>query len=242
MDYRIVIRSYKRVNVLMCRTLPILKRNFLLSKTIICVQDESELEAYKEGLKEYPELNYKIAPRSSAFEAYHAISILFPERYPLLFLDDDLIDFFTFDDTLVCHKNACCLDTTLQNAFQRIQDDDLGSFTFNFSTNKMYVVKPPKMDFMMTFIYGGAFGVLNNHSLFQNLQPLDDCEITARLWTRFGGTLILRRAGFRINVAESLAGGSSDASFRQEQTRLETTKLLCEALLPKYPDIFAGIK
>lgn len=238
MNYSIAVRSYRRVKLLATHTYAMLKRNSLLHRTTVFVQDAEDYNLYTAA---FPDVKIVLTTGKSGEDAFRVMCDYYPPNHPIVFFDDDVEDFFTFDADMKLTKKATTLHETLLEGFKLIDEHNLGSFTFLFSDNRLHARAKPRVKFQFRFLFGGAFGCRNEKDLIFTQSTQDDVERTARFFKKYGGVLNFFRCGFKINVGCG-EGGNQDCDMRKAETRLEATRKSAEELLPRYPEVFAAVK
>ena len=238
-DYVIAIRSHKRSKKLEKETWSIIKNNHLENKTYIFVNDD-EVNDYSQ----YPNvIGVKVKKGKDVF--IH-ICNYFPVGQQIVFMDDDLIRFYTFNSENKVFLDSTHLDKLIKDGFELIDTFSLGAFSCSMNTkgsyvNRLWIRDKPEREFCFKFLQGCFFGCRNDPSLICSLSDQDDTERTANFIERYKGILYYHRAGMKNNFGQG-EGGLADSTQRTSASRLEQTKKDAEELIQRKPLIFEKVK
>lgn len=239
MDFVIAIRSHKRAEMLESHTYAILKRNNLEDNAYIFVNEEQ--------VEEYGRFPRVIGVQSKcAKEKFQRMTEHFPIGQRIVFMDDDLIDFYHFNSLTKPTRKSTRLRALIEDGFDLVDRYNLGSFSCSMNSkgatiNPLYIRGKPEREFTFRFLQACFFGCRNDPALINTLSDQDDVERTAAYFERYKGILFYWRAGFK-NDFGSGSGGSSEAAMRTQATRLEETKRTSEELFTRMPSVFVGTK
>jgi hypothetical protein len=219
MEYVIAVRTYERPAMFQSHTLTMLRSQGLQDRLYVFVG--SDIEAYR-TLE--PDLRYIQVPKGGA-AAIKAICEYFPRRQPILFLDDDLQEFFRYDASANAFSGYGLHDM-VSAAFQVA---DL--FSFSSLRNRYWL---QKMDNYFrpscVSIAGCCFGAYNIPELIST--PFSHCDDLLRTIQYFKvGKMpwIYQGSGFKTAYAKNPGG-------LQANGERADTKATCEEMLPLVKD------
>jgi hypothetical protein len=208
--YKIAIRSYKRHELVVSRTLKILTENSIdKSRIYIFVANEEEYELYSKTCSHL--VGSIIIGELGGWQQTKFIQDYFPEGTPLFFMDDDLIYFYEFENSPEKEnfvKNSVNLEEYILDGFQTLlQLNILTAFTFKGMTNHFYVNGKPWKEFRTSVLHGGYWGCFNSKDfVVENYSHCDDSIRTARTIDKFGGMLTYNWIGFHNNYGTEIGG------------------------------------
>ena len=231
-EYVIACRSYGRATVFPKKTFRMLEHNKLTGRLYVFVASAAEKRAYRDNLPGFPADRIVIgAPGLAPVTRY--ICRYFPEGQRIVFVDDDLDQFFVMprQGQGRIQKDSAALHKYLEDGFRTIDAHDLGSFTFSFLSNAFYLTGKPFKEFR-PFIVGGSFFCMRNE---RKLIPVDvgqseDVLRSCRLFEKYGGTLVYWYAGFGTHYGKEAGGMQSSGDRGDAASRLKTTKEISQKL------------
>jgi hypothetical protein len=217
-DFVIAVRTYKRASTFVLRTYKTLEENNLTDRLYIFVASEEERVLYETALagKTYKEL---IVAELGAQKAMNFAIRYFPEGKPIVFFDDDLYRFFTFNSAGKYCKRAINLKDYILDGFQTTEHLGTNGFGFSFIGNKLYLKGKPFKEFRTFFLPGNCFALRNDHSLIitETDGHLDDAVRNLRLLERYRGVLIYWWGGFETYYGTEAGGLQSYGRENQEE-------------------------
>ena len=130
-EYVIACRSYGRATVFPKKTFRMLEHNKLTERLFVFVASAAEKRAYRDNLPGFPADRIIVGvPGGAAITRF--ICRYFPEGQRIVFMDDDLDQFFVMPRQGRIQKDSAALHKYLEDGFRTIDAHDLGSFTFSF--------------------------------------------------------------------------------------------------------------
>lgn len=216
-EYVIAVRSYKRAELFQRSTLQIIKEQGLLERLYVFVgSDLSEYTALE------PDLRYVSVPAGGA-NAIRAICEYFPRGQPIVFLDDDLEEWFWFDISAnTIHHDR--LHEFLADGFAH------APFSFKSLTNKHWMRSLPPFRPSYSTMAGCFFGAFNEPELITTEQAhCDDLVRTVAYFNVGRVPWAWQHAGFKTAYAKN-AGGLQSSGDRTD------TLSVCHSILPSVRD------
>lgn len=194
MDYKIVVRSYGRANLIRNKTIRFLEeqKDLNLEDSLYIVVHESELALYEESLREVKKAGFIVKKKPGANESVRATREFFPVGTPIFFMDDDLTSLLHFEETpnKANSKKLDCLGKYLEDAFTTLKEIGAESWTVSNARNFFWVAGKPWKEFRPTLMIGGIFGAFNSDLLLTKYGHEEDQERSSRYVEHFGGALI----------------------------------------------------
>jgi len=228
-EYVIACRSYARSAVFPHKTYHMLKENKLLDRLYVFVASEEEKEKYIASLPNFPADRIIVGILGGA-KIIEFICNYFPEGQQIVFMDDDLDRFFIFDKDGKYIKDSTNLKKYIEDGFKTIDRFDLGSFTFSFLSNAMFIKGKPFKEFRPFIVAGNFFGTRNSKLIPTKLAHADDALRSSRYFDKYGGTLLYWSAGFATKYGKEEGGLQGSGNRGDAQTRLDLTKRVSEEL------------
>lgn len=216
-DYVVAVRSYKRAEMFQRATLRVLREQGLIDRLYVFVG--SDIEEYR--MRE-PELRYVSVPAGGA-NAIRAICNHFPRGQPIVFLDDDLEEWFWFDvsENAVRHDR---LHEFLTDGFAH------APFSFKSMTNKHWMRSLPPFRPSYSTMAGCYFGAFNEPELIGTEQAhCDDLVRTVHYFAAGRVPWAWQHAGFKTAYAKN-AGGLQASGDRTD------TLAICHTIRPSVAD------
>jgi len=221
-DYVITVRTYKRPELFQRATLRVLRDQGLLDRLYVFVgSDIAEYAALE------PSLRYIQAP-VGGHNAIRAICDYFPRGQPILFLDDDLEEFFQYD--------------VLSDSFQHHGLHELvvsgfahAPFTFKSMTNRFWMKSLPSGRPSYSTMAGCYFGSYNEPELITtDTAHCDDLLRTVAYLKRGRVPWAWQYAGFKTKYAKN-PGGLQESGDRTD------TLAVCHSIGPQLEGWVSGI-
>jgi hypothetical protein len=205
-DYVIACRSYGRAAVFPNKTYQMLTRNGLVDRLYIFVANAAEKRRYEAALVGRPYAAIVIG-RLGGANAIRAICSYFPRGKRIVFMDDDLDRFFDFDRAGRFRADSDALGRYLEDGFATIDREGIGSFTFSFLKNKLWLEGKPFKEFRPFTMAGNFFGVRNDPAMITTeFSHGDDLVRSVRYLERYGGVLVYWWAGFDTRYGQEPGG------------------------------------
>lgn len=221
-SFVIAVRTFMRANIFHTYTLRVIREQGLIDKLYVFVG--SDIEEYR-ALD--PDLRYISVPKGAA-NATRAICDYFEPGQPILFLDDDLSEFFRYDISSDTFAKDSLFDIVVE-AFAH------APFDFASITNRLWLRKFPQMGRSYTTLSGCYFGAYNDRSLIpQATSHCDDLSRTISYWRAGLPTYRVMRAGFKTKYAKN-PGGLQSSGDRND------TLTVCASIAPFVKDYCSGI-
>lgn len=242
-DFVIAVRSYQRAEMFRDMTYAMLSKQEginLKECLYIFVADGEEHDRYTQVLGDLP---YKkiVIGRKGGKEIIDFISDYFPYLQPIVFMDDDLEEFFEFTDTpskSTFNKSSTQLLRYIEDGFKTLEVTQ-SAFSFSFYSNEFYLQGKPWKEFRPAELAGGFFGCLNKPSNIKtDTAHLDDISRSCRLITKYGGVLIYQWGGFKTATGKNPGGlqSSGDRGLDPE-TRTEHLRWKAEQVYKNNPEV-----
>lgn len=232
-DYVIACRSYGRATSFPQKTYRMLEHNKLIDRLYVFVATAAEKKLYREQLPEFPAGRIVIGAPGLA-PVTRCICKYFPEGQRIVFMDDDLEQFFVMPfmpSGGKIQKDSTVLHKYLEDGFRTIDAHDLGSFTFSFLSNSFYLTGKPFKEFRPFLVGGSFFGCRNDRTLIPvNVGQSEDVLRSCRFFERYGGTLVYWYAGFGTHYGKEAGGMQSSGDRGDAATRLKLTKEISQKL------------
>ena len=225
-DYVIACRSYKRATVFPEKTYRMLSHNGLTDRLYIFVANKEEKDLYEAALKDQGYKQIVIGKLGGA-NAINAICNFFPKGQRILFVDDDLNRFFTFDKEGTYTKDSKALHRYIEDGFDSIDRYDMGAFTFSFLSNKFYLKGKPFKEFRPFILAGNFFGTRNDPAMITTkpyTSHADDSQRTCRYIDHYGGILVYWWGGFDTHYGKEEGGLQASGDRGSAAERLKKTE------------------
>ena len=219
---KIVVRSYGRSKEVLGHTLQFLRsqERLDLSSALYMVVHEDQAREYEAEIKDFPLAGFIVKDKKGGHESIKAAHRFFPEGEPILFMDDDFLEIFHYEQLV--NKGRVPLRNLVdyvEDAFRTCAEKGVGLWGANFTNNFLYKKGSPFKEIKPAHICGAFFGGFNEPLLCTEQAHEEDRIRGSRYIERDGGTLIYNWWGAPAPV---LAGG-------MQQDRAQGTKELCEA-------------
>jgi hypothetical protein len=212
-DYVIAVRTYARSQMFPSMTYKTLERSRLTDRLYIFVANNEEKHLYQEALTGKPYKAIVVGALGGA-NATRAICDYFPVGKRIVFMDDDLEQFFEFQGDkpgVPFIKDSDRLGRYITDGFATIDRFGLGSFTFSFYQNRMWLSDKPFKQFRPFTLAGNFFGVRNDRSMIPTKHShSDDLVRSCRYLDTYGGVLVYWWAGFKTNTFKNPGGLSKE--------------------------------
>jgi len=231
-DYVIAIPSYKRPNVIIDKSLKMLKTGGVpASKIVIFVANEEEHADYLESVPK--DLYGKIVVGVKGITNQRKFIInYFPEGKCIVSIDDDVeqVEKMNGPNKLVKIKNV---DAFFKAAFQELKKNGLYIWGIYPVRNPFFM--KPNVSTSLKFIIGTMYGFINRHD--RNLEPSsqikekEDVEQSILYYLKDGG--VLRYNNTTIKTKFHSEGGLG----KKTAERFDNNEKAAEYLNKTYPDL-----
>lgn len=241
-DYVIAVRSYDRPWDFKKKTYAMLHRQKELNlkeRLYIFVADEEQRAIYQHVLNGWPFKEIVVGVKGGK-EIVHFIGDSFLVGQPIVFMDDDLEEFFEFTseptkDSLC--KNSTKLHDYIIDGFKTIKDTG-SAFSFSYYKNEFYLQGKPWKEFRPYNLPGSFWGAYNDADFVKIYTAhLDDIIRTCRYIDRFGGVVVFHWGGFVTRTGLNSGGMQSSGDRGDSSTRDDTLKTITERVYDSDPFI-----
>ncbi len=260
--YVIAIPSYKRATLLLHKTLKMLYRHKINPRIIyIFLANNQEYQEYTttysdplviadykipDGYKRFIQKANFIIGLKGLRNQRNFISTYFPEKQPILYLDDDIqeivqLDTYTAKLTQSARrKQAMRPCTSLHNfiisAFQQAKTS--GAYIWGVYPIANPYFMTPTVSTSLKFIVGPMYGVINRHLAHLRLttDEKENVERTLQYFTLDGIVIRFNYISIITNYF-STPGGMQASLSRPKSTRKQAALSAAEYLHAKYPEI-----
>lgn len=208
MDYKIVIPSHQRSNIIKSKTLKLLERHNIPKEKIYIFVAEDEIDTYKKNLPSYNIVKGKKGLR----ENRKAISLYFDEETKICSIDDDVKDLINYQKNSINN-----LDYLIKDSFNYLNATGLRLMGIHPCNNPFFYTENISND--LKFICG-AFRCFINTRLCErrNYTLLEDYETTLRYYLYSGGVARWNHIGVIANY-KTLKGGLKE--IRTDEMKLK---------------------
>jgi hypothetical protein len=200
--FHIAVRSYQRAAIFHSHTLPILRKHGLTD--VLTVFIGSDIQPY---LDLDPDIRCIQVPKG-AHKATEAICAHYPRDTPIVFMDDDLKDYFE------CDVSGNAIPGNLREAIQKGFESG-PIFSFAHSTNRYWMKQRPAITKRYGIVPSYAFGALNRPELL--VVPYSQGEEPYRTVQYLKRGIIphmLQHCAFKITGWGKMSGGSQSSGDR----------------------------
>jgi len=220
-DYRIVVRTYKRPELFYKYTYSLLEKQGidLAKRLIIVLANEEELQSYSESLKKMKYLT-TIFSGVGAKEAVIAGCKFVGDGVPVVYMDDDMEAFFEFITTPSNDKNTLVEESTnleryILDGFETCRKENLNAFSFLYMKNPFYIKDKPFKETKPFKISGGFFGILSNneYDVCPKYGHTEETQRSVKIIERYGSALLYNWCGFKTQTG-FLEGGMQISNDR----------------------------
>ena len=220
MDYKIVIPSYKRADILRQRTIQMLMNyNIPMEKVYVFVVQE-ELNEYKNVLPN--QCNIIVGVKGVA-RLRDFIGNYFDDGQALVSLDDDIVGLHQLDTiTESKTKPLKDLETLIYDTFFKLNVHEL-NLAGIYPVNNYYFMKDTETTDLRFII--GQFKIYYNkkHLEKRNFYLLEDFETTLKYYLNDGGVLRLNYISIEANI-HTLRGGIEDRTLPKKKIEVKEFK------------------
>ena len=220
MDYKIVIPSFKRHDIICSRTIGLLiDYKIPMDKVYVFVVEE-EYGKYKSVL---PNLCNLIIGVEGVAKQRDFIGSYFDDGTALVSLDDDIVSLDQLDtDKEGKTTPVKCLDTLVYETFYKLNTHEL-NLAGLYPVNNYYFLKE-KDTTDLRFIIGQVKIYYNKKHLERRaFYLLEDYETTLKYYLNDGGVLRLNNICINANI-QTLSGGIGDRTIEKKKEEVERFK------------------
>jgi len=230
MNYKIVIPTYKRSDIINNRTLKILKESDIEPSIIyIFVANQEEYDLYTNAIDKN-QYNKIIIGKLGLVNQRNFISKYFNQDDKLLFMDDDIKEIIAgyrdAENNEVINMKINSLNKLFINSFNECIEQKCNLFGY-YPINKPYFMKPC-FTTDLRFIAGSLYGVINKQEIKLNTDEKEDYERTLEYFVRDGRVL-------RINFIGIKSAYYTEKGGLQETRTEETIENGALYIYNKYP-------
>jgi hypothetical protein len=224
MDYKIVIPSYKRVDILKTHTLTLLKKhNIDITKIYIFVVPD-EYNLYKEAFPDYQ----IIIGKEGLKEQRNFISEYFPLGTFCFSLDDDIKDVIIKKDNQLLSLDN--LEEVLIKGFRDCKNSKASLFGFYPVVNKLWMTESVSESFK--FIIGSCFGYINS-GIRITVSQKQDYQLSVLNYIKDKKVIRYNYISLKSNYYKTKGG------LQEAGNRLQIQEESVAYLLKEYPEYFA---
>tara|TARA_R110002167_G_scaffold71882_6_gene202635 strand:+ start:94 stop:1611 length:1518 start_codon:yes stop_codon:yes gene_type:complete len=220
MDYKIVIPSFKRHDIICSKTIGLLiDYKIPMDKVYVFVVEE-EFNKYKSVL---PNLCNIVIGVKGVARQRDFIGSYFEDGQPLLSLDDDIVSLDQLDiENTTKTKPIKCLDTLVYETFYKLDTHEL-NLAGLYPVNNYYFLKE-KDTTDLRFIIGQVKIYYNKkHLEKRQFYLLEDYETTLKYYLNDGGVLRLNNICINANI-DTLKGGIEDRTLEKKKEEVARFK------------------
>jgi hypothetical protein len=232
-DYVIAVRSYQRPKEFVEKTYAMLSHQTgidLMNRLFIFVADNEEAKLYADALTGLP-FKEIIRGEKGGREIVHCICDSFLPGQPIVFMDDDLEEFFEFTGTpsKETFKNgATNLHQYILDGFRTIEKTG-SAFSFSYYRNDFYLQGKPWKEFRPYNLPGSFWGAYNDSKFVKIYTAhLDDIIRTCRYIEEYGGVVVYHWGGFKTATGTNPGGMQSSGDRGDEKHRMFTMAGIAE--------------
>ena len=244
MDWKLIIPSYKRPEIVINKTLKVCSRlNIDKSLIYIFIIKDEEANYKIEALNDYNIIVADIEPGLDKMRNY--ITNYFPENAMLLSMDDDIDDInqLIIDETITDLNKSrryklisiepLQFHTIINNAFESLLNEDIGIFGFYPIKNGFFMKDSEPITYSLKFCVGTMWGCLNQKDIQITIEEKEDVERTLKYFKKFKKILRFNH----INVATKYYKNKGGMQFLNNKTdRIENSKISAKLLSEMYPE------
>lgn len=228
MSFKIAVRSYKRADTILDKTLgELMKQTDLdLANQLVLAVTEEDYEEYKKALKNYPLLDL-IKVDLGGFQATNGLIDYFKDGDQVIFMDDDIKGIKGYRD--IMDKDSRYEVTTLGRyftyAFDKFGDVPFG---FDFTPNLMFKQGKPFAEMKMRKIGGAWWGSVIDKPLLKTAQSHEDDNIrTAKSLAKYGRVGAINWMVAATAVGTNKGGMQSSGDRAADEMRKDKTSAAC---------------
>lgn len=244
-DFVIAVRSYDRATMFVERTWAMLNKQIgmdLKNRLYIFVASDEQKTLYEDALKGKDYNRIVVGPKGGN-HINKFMSEYFEVGQNILFLDDDHLGFFEYNDLsgdADPDLGATNMLKYVEDGFKTIEEYGISGFIFRNIQNAFWLKKAHFKEIKPFFFYGGCYGLKNDRNLMTTqFAQCDDCERTAKILEKDGHVLVYNWAGIVFKKGKdygSNAGGMQSSGDRADgRIDQEVQKLYADTpIIQKY--------
>ena len=225
MDYVITVGSYRRLETLLTKTIPVLEKyNIPKDKINIFVGNEEEYKVYSDAIKDI-----KIIVGVVGLQAYrNFISNYYPVGTYIVNMDDDIAELYQLgpDGKLQPLKS---LEDIIIQGFNKCVEHHYSLWGIAPTYNGFFMSDKIHTD--LKFCIGHLYGYINRRIMITIPYYKDDYERSLENAVRDGG--VIRFSGVSAKTKIGATGGISVKNSDRLQKNIKD----CEFLMEKYPGL-----
>lgn len=189
---KIVVRSYKRSDTILQKTLRVLRaqKDLDLEDCLYVVVHQDERSAYEAVLKNFPHAGLILKSQRGCHNSVKAAVEHFPDGEKIIFLDDDIDKIMHMDRPLGTYVPLDCLGRYASDAFSTASKVGCSLWSVSQIQNSLWVSQKPWKEFRPCPIAGGLWGAYNSPHLVTEFAHEEDTVRACRLFAKEGGGII----------------------------------------------------
>lgn len=232
MDYRIVIPTHNRVDVIQKKSLPLLKQlGIPASKITLVVSNAEQRDAYKEGVPKdmYGEL--LMLPSKGIGEVKNAITRHYPAGKRLVVFEDDIRDLRQLSADGKKLVSVKALEPIIVKGFALCKEHKTILWGIYAVPNAFFMKKETSFD--LKFVIGTCYGLVNDTSVVLKTNVKEDYELSLIVWRKYGAIVRFNNiVAMRKAYPDKGQGGLEDLKERKARTEKSV-----DYLMKEYPDL-----
>ena len=225
MNYKVVIASHDRLEMIKNKTLKYLNSHFINPSDIYIFVSPESYNIYKEQLQGYN----IILSKNTILDTRNHIIEYFDEGQPIVEIDDDLINIQTTKKGIE-NERLGNLNDFIIKSFNLL--GDTGLWGLNSNINSFFATAGDK--FGLYSIVNSFLGYYNDKSIILCCREKEDFDRVCQFYLK--KIPILKRCGYGINTRYWKNKGGIQARYNFDQ-RIIVQKESADMLLGKYPDL-----
>lgn len=224
-EYSIAIPSYKRVETLRKKTLPLLHRHGLLWKDLhIFVADKEEAKEYANGLYDQRLASKIVVARPGIRAVRNYMQSYFPEGRQVFYIDDDIAELHERKDEKTMAPVAD-LDALIREGFKVCRSAGASIFGFTSVPNPFYMQSHVSLD--LRYVNACAYGMITTHDENTYIRVVEDqesVERTIRFYERDGKVVRFNYIAVESNWYTEPGGQQAEGRDRNVASTLALLK------------------
>lgn len=239
MDFKIIVRTHKREQMLLNMTLKVLSQqtDLDLGKCLWLNINEGEIPNYEPYLKDFPHAGIIPCYKKGGHHSINTTIDFFPQGEKVVFMDDDTMSMWEWNEGPKQSKQQrpmTCLGKYLTDAFTTLEQGYAKAFHMYCMPNAFYKQKKPFKEVRPHLLGGDFWGGFNDASMMKTSHAHEDDRMrSARFAERDGGILVYNWVGQKGGV--QLQGGMQAGDRGSLEQRIEKTREICMDLWENEP-------
>lgn len=243
-EFQIAIPSYRRGNVLITHTLPLIESwNVPMERVhVFCVEEEySDYETILHSTPRYENVAIHVGPLGLHHMRNH-ITQFFPENAPILHMDDDIKQLYCMTEDMSVPDITSSRRYKLHPmpvhdampwivcAFETARQSGARLWGVYPVRNGYFMKDLPPITYDLRFCVGAFWGIWNDKTITIDIEEKEDFDRTLQVFERTRTITRFNRVCFATNYY-STPGGMQARGV----DRLESSKDACKHLIAKWP-------